>query len=73
MLRINVVSVVTGFVFVVFAAFLRYWYVLHKLGLSLKFSHNPEGIDSRLLWQHPLLYGVIVFFVGLYMGGRIFR
>jgi hypothetical protein len=71
MLRINVVSIATGVVLVFIAALLRYLYVISKLGL--KAGPRPVGVGISLLSHHPLLYAVIVFFVGLYVGGRIFH
>ncbi|HXY13845.1 MAG TPA: hypothetical protein VEI26_05030 [Terriglobales bacterium] len=71
MLRVNVISIAIGLAFVIATALIRAFYVVWRL----KNAGLPSGgaIDIRLLFSHPLLYAVIVFFAGLYVGGRIFH
>jgi len=73
LLRINMASIVTAVGFVFGAAILRYAYVVWKLSREGMMTGGPSGIDTRLLFTHPLIYAVIVFVAGLYIGGRIFH
>ena len=72
-LRINAVSISIAFGFVIGAAILRYIYLGWRLHLFFTGERSPAGIDTTLLYPHPIPYAVILFLIGLYIGGRIIR
>ncbi len=69
MVRISLASITTGFVFVVVAMLLRYWYILQRMGYRKDVAVGVNAIFAH----HPFLYVIPIFLAGLYAGGRLFK